>query len=66
MKIIANRLEIEKYLETKETNILVNNIINDLKETYYNNFIIKMSDFKTLYKRQKIVENLERICTKDR
>ena len=32
MKIIANRLEIEKYLETKETNILVNNIINDYLE----------------------------------
>ena len=58
--------ELCEYLSGKDLSSEQVDIINDLKETYYNNFIIKMSDFKTLYERQKIVENLERICTKDR
>ena len=56
MKIIANRLEIEKYLETKETNILVNNIINDYLENFAHDEHETM-DEESLY--ENMLEDLE-------
>ena len=56
MKIIANRLEIEKYLETKETNILVNNIINDYLENFAHDEHETM-DEESLY--ENMLEELE-------
>ena len=56
MKIIVNRLEIEKYLETKETNILVNNIINDYLENFAHDEHETM-DGESLY--ENMLEDLE-------
>ena len=35
--------------------------IKDIKETYYKNFIIEISNFNELYKRQIIIDKLDKI-----
>lgn len=57
MKILFNKLSAEKYIETKEKNILVSNIINDYLENFAHFEHLNAFDNASLY--ENILEDLE-------